>query len=86
MEGEAEQTALAAAGDPPGDIEERTLDQRAALDEADPAGLFDDEQPPAAVTGVGDVERRLEPVDGDRDVDGHRGRVERARRAGRCGR
>src|SRR4029079_3349355 len=73
VEGESEQTALAHAGDPSAYIEERTLGQRAALDEADPAGLFGDEQPPAAITGVGDVDWRVEPVDGDRDVDGDPG-------------
>ena len=57
VEGKAEQTALAAAGDPPADIEEWTVDQHAALHQADPARLFDDEQPPAAITGVGDVKR-----------------------------
>ena len=62
MERQAEQTALAAAGDPPSDIEERALHQCAVLDQPDPARLFDDEQPPAAVTGIGDVERGVEPV------------------------
>ena len=83
VEGQAEQTAFAAAGDPPGDIEEWTVDQGADLDQADPPRLLDDEQPPAAVAGVGDIDRGVEPADRDRDVDGDRGWVERSRSTGR---
>ena len=57
MEREPEQPALAAGRDGLRDVEEWLVEQRPVLDHADPAALFDHEQPSCAIAGV----RRARP-------------------------
>ena len=86
VERETEQPTFAPAGDPSRDVDERSLAQRAVLDDPDASALLDDEQASTIVAGVGHVERRDQALHGDFDIDVHPGRVERSRRAGRGGR
>src|SRR5262249_39130344 len=60
VEGDVEEPLLAAARHFRRDVEERVREQRAVLDDADPAGLLDDEDPRRVEPGRRDVDRRLE--------------------------
>ena len=71
MEGDPQQAALAAGRDEVGDVDERGRQERAVLDDADPATLLDDEEPPAAVARADDLDRGVEP--GDDGRQDHRG-------------
>ena len=86
-EGKAEEPALAARVDPIREVEVRLGDEATLPHHADAAGLFDDEEAPAAVAGVADEERTLEPVDERLELDrldgrgdGRWGRWSRGRR------
>ena len=63
MKREPEQAALAAGEHPVADVEERLGQEPARLEDQDPPGLLDHEQPPAAVAGVGQEYRPLELPD-----------------------
>ena len=80
MESEAQQSTLSAVADAIADVEERLAGEFPVLDDPDPAGLLDDEESSAAVTGVADEDRRIEPrrnrLEGDphgRQVPGRAG-------------
>jgi hypothetical protein len=72
VEGQAEQALLAALGDQARDVEERRREHLAALDDPDPAALFDDEQPSRSVMRAGDVDRCVEPARDLREHDTRR--------------
>ena len=74
MEGEPEQAPLAAGPDPVAEVQERLLDERALLEDQDPARLLDHEQPAAAVARIGDEHRLPQPVDDQLQVDPGLGR------------
>jgi len=80
MEREAEQPALAAGREPVADVEERFAGEDAVPYDADLAALFDHEDAPAAVAGVGHRERIVEAVDDALEGQPDPGRVEPAGR------
>ena len=73
-EGDAEEPALAAAAHAVADVEEGLRHELAVPDDADPAGLLDDEQPAASVSGAGHadglVEAGYHALEPDRDATG----------------
>lgn len=84
MEGEAQQTSLAAALGAGVDVEEDRCSGRARLEVPDIACLLDDEQPARAVPGIRDEDRVVEAGANRAKADVDRRRVERdGVRAGR---
>ena len=63
MEGEPQKTLLAAAADPPGDVQESLGHDRPAADDADPPALLDHEEPRPIAGGHLEVERRGQAAD-----------------------
>ena len=68
VESESEQSPLTTAAHPPHDVEEWPIHERSILDDADPPSLFGHEDATAAVAGVGDIDRCVQPVGHDRDL------------------
>jgi hypothetical protein len=62
MEGEAEQPALPATADEVGDIQEGLGHNLTILNDADPPRLLDDEEVPAAITGIDYLNRLVEAI------------------------
>ena len=86
MKSDAQQALLAAAVDPVVNVQKGVRQNFATIDDAYAPGLFDHEQVPAAVAGVGDVDRVFEAARDFAESDIRNRCVDRRLPAGRRGR